>query len=99
MNYNPTVDYRSDRTARSREPVDEPRSWITEVATRGALWICVTVWALAVWYPVLVWVGIAELTPADVWSSLVALPWSDVAGDLWAAVSAVIGEWAAALGL
>jgi len=186
MNYNPTVDYRSDRPALSQEAQDEPTSWITEVATRGALSICVAVWAivgfflwlplllrhivafiaslthatltdgdmedaarrlrgatsfyrrgfesaigsvlsrpdgrsdpessarrslsarpillecawaLVVWYPVLLWLGLAEVTPADVWSSIAGLPWSEGAEDLVAAVSAVIQEWAAALGL
>lgn len=186
MNYNPTVDYRSDRPALAQEARDEERSWITEIATWGALAICVAVWAvvgfllwlplllrhivafivsltyatltdgdmadaarrlrgaasfyrrgfesavgsvlfgrdgtsspessprrslsarpillecawaLVVWYPVLLWLGVAEWTPADVWSSIAGLPWSEVATDVVTAVSAVVQEWASALGL
>lgn len=174
MNYNPTVDYRSDRTenAHPSDAGNQPRSRITELATRGALAVAVAVWAvvgfliwvplllrrivtfvaeltyvaltdgdprpaaerlrsaasfyrrgfvtavesvldsddgardgpvrsevshdssaarpilqelawsLVVWYPVLLWMGIAELTPSDLWNAATAVPWQEAGSDL-----------------
>jgi len=186
MNYNPTVDYRSDRVPNTGDARKEPSSPITEIATRGALSVAVAVWAvvgfflwiplllrrivtfvveltyvtltdgdpepaarrlrnaasfyrrgfvtavgsvlgsgegarepgpsslpfasssgsaaastasrrpqtsarpflqelawaLILWYPVLLWVGIAELTPADVWNAAAAVPWQEIGADL-----------------
>ena len=188
MNYNPTVDYRSDQATRAPDTPREPRSRVTELATRVALSVAVAVWAvvgfflwvplllrrivvfvveltyvtltggdpdpaagrlrnaagfyrrgfvtavesvlspredtrdekgaatsnpataslphassrrpapspsasparpilqelawaLILWYPVLLWVGIAELTPADVWNAAAAVPWSEVGAE------------------
>ncbi|MFW6206978.1 MAG: hypothetical protein ACOC5J_03495 [Gemmatimonadota bacterium] len=81
----------------SREAMDSESSVRRSHSARPIL--SEVAWALVVWYPALLWLGIAELTPADVWSSIAGLPWSEVATDVVATVAAVIEEWASALGL
>ena len=56
-------------------------------------------WALVIWYPLLLMLGIAELTPVDVWSFLAGLPWAETTTDVLEAAGAVAERWAAALGL
>lgn len=34
-------------------------------------------WALVIWYPVLLWLGIAEMTPVEIWTAVANLPWME----------------------
>ena len=186
MNYNPTVDYRSDRVPHVPDAQQEPRSRITEVATRVALSVAVAIWAvvgfliwvplllrriatfvveltyvtltdgdpnpaakrlraaanfyrrgfvtavrsvltpgegaadagpgpdtstparpilqevawaLVVWYPVLLWLGIAEWTPEDLWNAAAAVPWQEIGMDVVDGAVVRIEELAGRLGL
>lgn len=189
MSYSPIVDYRSDRVELSPEGQGEPRSGITDIATRAALSIALVVWtvvgfilwiplllreilafvgaltfvtltngdpapagrrlrratsfyrrgfetatrcvladpgdgsddaagatpvpkpvqtrpvlleiawALVVWYPVLLWLGIAELTPADLWRWGADVPWSEIARSSVEATGAWVEELVGRLGL
>jgi hypothetical protein len=69
-------DTASEGTTR-REYIDRHR------LTREALW------ALAIWYPILWWLGIAW-SPAELWSWIAGLPWGEALGSLANAITSGI---------
>ena len=34
-------------------------------------------WALVLWYPVFLWIGVAEMTPAEIWALIADFPWME----------------------